>query len=294
MNTKTKIFSLFAVILMSGTSGAFAAAKCSIANLTRCLDSACAINVSSNPAARCQYCGTASAGEPPQGGMRSVSAGASAKYNIPDKELKKAPADPGERYAWATKLCIAKVAGCTPDDVTDNYDKLIEQSCTAAGISSQMAELQKKATKKTSKSDCTTDIESCLVADNRCGAGYSGCKTPADFDKFFAECSVSATGCDEYISEIRTELASARTTSIENADELLASIVAGYQKKRETALANARADCDDGAGKERCIENVCNNTMRNKCDPTADTGAAERGVATVLCKFHDLACDVLK
>ena len=105
-----------------------AATKCSTANLTRCLDSVCAINVSSNPAARCQYCGTSNAGTPPKSKMRSVSAGASAKYNISEKELKKAPEDPGQRYAWATTQCIKKVAGCSADDVSEAYDKLIEQS----------------------------------------------------------------------------------------------------------------------------------------------------------------------
>ncbi len=294
MNTKFKIFSLFAVMLMAGISGAHAATKCSIANLTRCLDSACAINVSSNPAARCQYCGTSSAGEPTKGGMRSVSAGASAKYNISDKELKKAPTDPGERYAWATKQCLSKVAGCTPDDVTDNYDKLIEQSCKAAGISSQMSELATKANKKSTKPKCKTDIESCMLADVRCGANFVNCETPADFDKFFSECSVDATGCDEFTSEIRTDLASARDSAIENADELLASIVAGYQKKRDDKLTNARAQCDNGSGKEQCIENICNNTMRNKCDAATNTGNAERAIATTICKFHDIACDVLE
>ena len=60
---------------------------CSVANLTRCLDSACAINIGANPAARCQYCGDSSAGTPTQStAMKSISAGASAKYNISDKE----------------------------------------------------------------------------------------------------------------------------------------------------------------------------------------------------------------
>ena len=81
-------------------------AGCSTANLIRCLDSACAINIGANPAARCQYCGSSSAGEPEKSmAMKSVSAGSAAKYTISDKELKKAPDDPGERYVWATKKC---------------------------------------------------------------------------------------------------------------------------------------------------------------------------------------------
>ena len=64
---------------------------CSTANLTRCLDSVCAINIGANAAARCQYCGSASAGEPSTAGvMKNITAGNAAKYTISDKELKKA------------------------------------------------------------------------------------------------------------------------------------------------------------------------------------------------------------
>ena len=77
-------FSLF-MILPTFVYGA-----CSIGNLTKCLDSVCAINMGANPAARCQYCGSASAGEPTKStAMKSVSAGSSTKYSISDKELKK-------------------------------------------------------------------------------------------------------------------------------------------------------------------------------------------------------------
>ena len=78
---------------------------CSVANLTRCLDSVCAINIGANPAARCQYCGTNSAGEPAKSGtMKSISAGTSSKYIISDKELKNAPTvlEPN-RDMWANK-----------------------------------------------------------------------------------------------------------------------------------------------------------------------------------------------
>ena len=84
---KNVLLSLF-VALFLVPSDVWAAVSCSRANLTRCLDSVCAINISSNPAARCQYCGTPSAGAPSATGMRGVSVGASAKYNISDKELK--------------------------------------------------------------------------------------------------------------------------------------------------------------------------------------------------------------
>ena len=100
---------IFSVAIALGAAHANTAhAACSVADLTRCLDSVCAINVSSNPAARCQYCGTTDAGTPTNT-MRSVSVGTSAKYNLSAKELQKAPDAPSARYAWAIRQCIARV-----------------------------------------------------------------------------------------------------------------------------------------------------------------------------------------
>lgn len=287
MKTYTLFFA-FAAALAPAVS---VAATCSVANLTRCLDSVCAINISSNPAARCQYCGTASAGTAPANtGMQSLSIGQSAKYTLTEKELKSAPTDPGQRYTWATTQCIKKIDGCTPDDVSDAYDELIEQSCKAAGITAQMASLRASANKTVSKSSCNTDIRACLVADNKCGADYRECETNADFDKFFSACSVEATGCDEYISDIRSDLIAARDTAIKNADTLLANIVASYQNAREQKLNQAKASCKDNAGREACIKTVCERSMANKC---AAGYESEKSMATQLCKFYDLACDVL-
>lgn len=284
---------LFLAVLCMATPGlSYGATTCSKANLTRCLDSACAINISSNPAARCQYCGTASAGAPTAGNaMRSVSVGTSAKYSFTDKELKKAPDDPGERYAWATAECLKRVTGCTPDDVTDTYDTLIEQSCKAAGVSAQMATLRAAASKKKTNTSCKTDIQACVVDAKRCGPDYSACAENADFDKFFASCSVEATGCDDYVSTIRTDLIAARDSAINNADTIIETIVASYQKARTQKEASIRANCTNNAGRESCIASVCERSMAHKCGAGFD---AERSMATQLCKFHDLACATLK
>lgn len=290
MNKKT----ILLTVMLSAAPFASNAAvtTCSKANLTRCLDSACAINISSNPAARCQYCGTASAGAPTAGdAMRSVSVGASAKFSFTDKELKKAPSDPGARYAWATAECIKKVSGCTPDDVTDNYDSLIEQSCKAAGITAQMANLRASAAKTKSKTSCKTDVQACVIDAKRCGPDYSACADNADFDKFFAGCSVEATGCDDHLTEIRTELVAARDNAIKNADTIIESIVASYQSERTKKLNSIKANCTDNAGRESCINAVCERSMANKCGAGY---ASERSMATQLCKFFDLACDTLK
>lgn len=266
-------------------------AACSRANLTRCLDSACAINISTNPAARCQYCGTADAGTPADDGMRSVSVGTSTKYNISSKELKNAPTDPGKRYTWATSKCIELVAGCTPDDVSDVYDSLIEQSCTAAGVSAQMENLYAKTSKTKTKSACSGEISACLTSGTRCSSDFSTCNTDADFDKFFSACATNATGCDEYLSGIRTELLSSRNAAAKNADAVLQSIVKSYADAREKRIATAKATCTNNSGRESCITKMCNERMPNKC---AAGFSDEKSMATQLCKFYDTACATLK
>lgn len=269
-----------------------AAASCSRSNLTRCLDSACAINVSANPAARCQYCGTSSAGEPPSTkSMRSVSVGQSSKNTLSDKELKSAPTDPGERYAWATTQCIAKLGACTPDDVSEAYDSLIEQSCKAAGISAQMATLHENSKKTKTQATCSTDIGSCLVAANKCGPNYGACTEDADFDKYFAECGIDVGGCDQYLATIRETLSNARTDMLANAAQAPKKIAENYQQARTKKLNAAQSSCKDNASRDACIAAVCQQKMKNKC---ATGFASEKSMATLLCKFHDIACATVK
>lgn len=279
------IFSLF-------FAPTFAFGACSVSNLTRCLDSACAININSNPAARCQYCGSASAGTPTKStAMKSISAGASAKYNISDKDLKKAPTDPGERYVWATKICLGKVAGCTTDDVSDNYDKLIEQSCTAAGISASMSNLIEKSNKQKSQSECSNEISACIVNNKHCSADYTKCKNDADFDRYYSDCSVAAKGCDSFSKDIRAKLIAARDTSIKMGDEILEKIVTAYRTERESKLKGTQQSCKDDSSKKKCITLVCGSNMPHKCD---DKHKYEETLAGQLCEFHKIACSRLK
>lgn len=288
---KNTLFFIFSLITCPG---AVMAATCSQMNLTRCLDSVCAINVSSNPAARCQYCGTSSAGTPKttSGGMRSLSLGQSSKYTLTEDELEDAPTDPGQRYAWATAQCIKKVEGCTVDDVSDTYDELIEQSCRAAGITAQMSATIADANKQTATaSSCLTSIRSCLVDEKKCGPDYSACEDETSFNNFFSACSVEATGCSEYIAEIRTNLSNARDTAIKNADVLIQSIVTNYQTAREQKILSAQESCKNNSARETCIETICERSMPNKCGVGYDS---ERATATLLCKFYDLACDVIE
>ena len=286
MKTYTLLLAIVGIAAFSATADA----ACSKQNLTRCLDSACAIAANGNPAARCQYCGTSGAGTPPTDGMRAVSVGTT-KYNIPDKEVKRAPTDPGARYAWATARCITIVDGCTADDVSDTYDSLIEQSCRAAGISADMAKLQETVNKTKTSATCQSEVKNCIIGATKCGPDWSACRETAEFDRYLAECGVNATGCDEFMSSIRTELDDTRTQYINNANEVIDTLVASYAAARERRMASARATCTDNHGRDTCIEMVCERSMPNKCAPDF---ANERSMATQLCKFYDTACALLK
>ena len=263
---------------------------CSVSNLTRCLDSVCAINISANPSARCQYCGTSSAGSPNKSTtMKNISVGISSKYNISNEELQTAPTEPGERYVWGTRLCLEKVSGCTTDDVTKNYDKLIEQSCKAAGISAEMVNLSKKANATKTQTTCATEIESCVVDEKHCSASYKNCKSDQDFDKYFSQCSVASNGCESYLTNIRKTLISFRANSYANAEKLLKNIVNAYQSDRNQRLTTTENGCKNNKATKDCIERVCSNNMRKKCNNTNEQSAAES-----LCKFYDTACERLK
>jgi len=227
--------------------------------------------------------------------MKTISAGS--KYTLSEKELKKAPTEPGERYIWARQKCYEKVDGCSSvsedeqEDIEEAYDKLIQQSCTAAGISADMALLSEKANKKKTKSSCSSDIKICLVDEKRCSANYSKCEDQANFDKYFADCGVLSTGCEAYLTDIRSDLIASRNTAVENADKVLAGIVASYQQQRTQKLNTTNESCKTGSAKRACVETVCKNNMRHQCDVGYDY---EEGLANQLCKFYDTACERLK
>lgn len=266
-----------------------ATSKCSKTNMQRCLDSACAINVGMNPAARCQYCGTSSAGEAPsQKGLNKITAGQSTKYTITDKELKVAPSDPGKRYIWATTECIKKLPDCTTDDVSAIYDKLIEQSCKAAGVSMQISATMSNINKKQTKSSCTTAFTTCM--NKKCGTSFENCEEDATFTRSVAECATDATGCDEYIAELRTQFTKDRKNAYAKKESTLQSIVKNYQDTRKTKISSTKSNCQNGKTFNSCVNTVCNNNMPNKCDQNK----TERSMAERLCQFYKTACTVLK
>lgn len=285
MNTRIFIFAIGFVALNAGNA---LAATCSRANLTRCLDSACALNISANPAARCQYCGTSDAGSPKTANLRGVFTG-STKYNISDKDLKSAPTDPGERYVWATRKCMEKLPDCTTDDVSETYDSLIEQSCKAAGINAKMDVLQAKLTKTQSSVSCENNISACVTGDQNCASDFARCLTDSDFARIFAECSVAATGCDQYTSGIKEKLMARRTNSFESKDASIDAIVATYQANRQNKLNTIRSGCADGSMYDSCFKSACENNTKTNCGT-----AQEKTIATALCKFFEIACGTIK
>lgn len=283
----TKKFTILA-LLAAFAPGMALSATCSKINLTRCLDSACAINLSSNPAARCQYCGTADAGEPATSGMRSVTAGAASKNTISAKELKKAPTDPGERYIWATNLCLDKIKNCTAEDVAEHYDPLIEQSCTAAGIASNMSSLQQKAaTNNKTKTSCTNEITTCIIGDSKCGADYSKCQTNELFNQFFAACSAQSTGCTGFTDDARASIAENRENVLSAKASNLTSIVASHIRKRMDKINSINNGCKNDADYNKCVETVCQNNTNDNC-------ASDKTIANALCEFHKTACNKVK
>ncbi|MCR4917666.1 MAG: hypothetical protein K5912_01850 [Alphaproteobacteria bacterium] len=272
----------------SGVAANAAPAKCSKINLTHCLDSVCNINGAINPAARCQYCGTANAGEPlKKSGLTNITTGQSAKYTLNDKELKLAPNDPGQRYIWATQECIKKISECTTDDVSNAYDKLIEQSCKAAGVSAKITVANANLNKKVSKTQCDNTITVCITKE--CGSYFENCSDQADFDRSFSKCSTEATGCGDYLADFKKKHDTARLNSTETREKSLLALVEKYKTTRENKIAAAREACKKKTANTSCVERICAENMKNKCEKKNEKVMAEQ-----FCKYIDRACEFLK
>lgn len=266
-----------------------AISKCQKTSMQRCLDSACAINIGMNPSARCQYCGTSAAGNPPsQKGLSTITAGQSTKYVLTDRELRVAPSDPGKRYIWATTECIKKLPDCTTDDVSDIYDKLIEQSCKAAGVTMQTASAMQAINKKPTKSSCNDAFTTCM--NKKCGTTFENCEEDTTFTRSIAECATESTGCDDYIAEFRATITTDRKTAAARRESVLQTLVKTYQNNREYNISATKSGCKNNAEFNSCINTVCNKNMPNKCDDNK----TERSMAERLCQFYKTACTVLK
>jgi len=295
---KKRILSGVIAGLLLSTGGAFAA-KCKISDLTKCLDSVCYDGI--DQGSRCWQCGTSAAKKPAaieyalgdSPVMQSLSVGVSSKTSISAKELKSAPDDPGERYKWATKQCLAKLTDCTTDEADDNYDPLIQQACKAVmGEQEYAAALKKVQTKKTEE-QCLAEIQNCVLRDDKCGSDLLNCSADSAFDQNVAYCAADANGCSDFISKIRANLQTSK-------DDMLAkrkTRISDFQKRKaDERLAKmnaANAMCGNG-GKNGCIIEICGNMPNGLGDEGFCADQEEERVAGILCKFVDTACDRMK
>lgn len=288
---KSIAFLIFTVCFATADFFAANAATCPVADITRCLDSACSINIALNPATRCQLCGTSGAGNAENTGLKNISFGTSSRNVLSGTELKSAPNDPGARYAWASGECIKKVSGCTAEDVSNIYDKLIEQSCRSAGITAEMNSLTSALNKTKNIDTCNSETLLCLTDTKRCGVDFSGCENDSDFNNFFSACASEVNGCDNLLTDTRNNMISQRDAAVNGKDTLISNIVKSYQTKRENGLKSAMDSCANNKAREDCIKTTCQNNMKNKCVAGFES---EKSMATLLCKFYDTACERLR
>ena len=269
------------------------AAMCRISDLQKCLDSVCAQNA--DPSERCYACGTSAAVRPTSSApvMQSLALGTSSKNTLSASELKNAPVDPGERYQWATSECLKKLKDCTAENVTNNYDKLIEQSCKVAlGDAEYAASMKKSSVKKTSN-QCNSEISRCLLGSARCDSNMLKCQVDAEFDRNFSACMAEVSGCDEFLQDLRSTMLNSRNRMISEKDSRITDLIKLKQLEREEKMASARRLCTSG-GKADCILEICGNMPIGLDEDGKCSNQNERQWATSLCKFVDIACDRLK
>ena len=275
-----------------------AAAKCKVSDLQACLDSACDGDMDAG--ARCYLCGTSAAkrpeavkyalGDTPE--MQALSVGKSSKNTLSDKDLKSAPKDPGERYQWATRECLKKLKDCDAEDVSGNYDKLIDQACKVAlGESEYGAAMKKAAVKKTSE-QCDSDLSLCLLSADKCDGNMLKCETDDDFNRNFSACMVDATGCGDFTTTLRDKMKKSRDDMVAKKDGNIDNLVELKQMERRGKLESANNMCK--TGKDACIAEMCA-VFPNGLDAKGLCADAEEKIlATNACKYVDLACDKLK
>jgi hypothetical protein len=277
-----------------------AAAKCKISDLQKCLDSACAENIDMEPGARCYLCGSSMAKRPEKTeynlggdtpGMQSLDLGKSSKNTISDKDLKKAPAEPGARYAWATRECVKKLKDCAPEDATDSYDKLIDQSCKIALGETEYEASRKKAAVKKTEAQCNAELTGCLLAESKCDSNMMKCEEDGDFNDNFSACMVDAAGCGDFASALRDKVRKWRDEMVEKKDARIDELAARRRAERAARMDAAKQACE--FGKQQCAMEMCGN-MPNGLSGGACPDKLEFQWASSLCQFMDVACGKIK
>jgi hypothetical protein len=281
--------------------GAFAASaqKCRVSDLQACLDSACDDGL--DTASRCYLCGTSAAKKPEEKKyalgdtpkLQSLAVGRSSRNTLSDNELKSAPKEPGERYQWATRECVKKIDGCAAEDATENYDKLIDQSCKVAlGDVEYTASIKNSAVKKTSD-QCSAELSSCLLSPAKCDGNMLKCADDAEFNRNFSSCMADASGCGDFITEMRGKMISARDNMVKTRESRLTDLANLRKMERQEKLESANRLCS-GVGKDACVAEMCGNMPNGLDENGLCADQNERQWAANLCKFVDTACNKLK
>jgi hypothetical protein len=295
-----KIIGICSVIVLFRPFGVMAA-TCKVSDLQKCLDSVCALNIDLDAGDRCYSCGTSAAKRPEvkkyalgdNPVMQSLSVGKSSKNTLSDKELKNAPTDPGEKYQWATDQCINKIPNCTAEDVTNIYDKFIQQSCKVAmGDAAYAAALKTASIKKTSET-CNSEFNICLLNDSKCGSDMLKCEEDSEFNRNFSACITEVSGCDDFASNMRDQMIASRNSMVEKKESRLSDLVKLHQMERENKFNSAKRLCDAG-GMDGCILEMCGNMPNGLDEDGQCSDPDERMQSQSLCKFVSIACDKLK
>lgn len=275
---------------------AIAFGDCSDTNLKRCLDSACAIGLTTNPNARCQYCGFASSFDNAASTKTSTNLGSASKYTISNKDLKKAPTDPGERYVWARQKCFEMLDECTANDADRVYYPLILEACQNRNKKAEQKVLMSKSNNTKSDDGCYVAVNECITDDKHCLSDYRNCESDTDFTKYFSDCSikpnVKQVCTPEYLSKQRSVLIGVRDQTFKTAADNIKRVVKQHQDARKNPKRSddPRVICKDDTGKQTCINSMCGN-LPNQC---AEGFEYEIQMAEQLCKYYDTACSKLK
>ncbi|MDR2685487.1 MAG: hypothetical protein LBB23_01785 [Rickettsiales bacterium] len=302
-----------AAIIISAPAFGAPKAVCRIPDLTNCIDSACAKDLSTDPGSRCTLCGSErasniakskkdtyiGAGFAPTFQSLSIGAG-NPKLLISDREMKNAPDAPDERYAWSIGMCIGKVPNCTNDDARDEYDKLIKESCRAFMTAEEYDAATSKVAAEKSKDECKTLIGSCMTNEARCGAGWVNCKAnmpDSAFDQFYSSCLLDS-GCADKGGAILAELKTMAKSVDDIIDKRLADAKQNAADARKARWETWAQSCSNShEARSKCVENYCwmfdealgvnGTTSAKTMGTTSCKFQASRAMAETLCGYVD-------
>jgi hypothetical protein len=328
LNAFRAFLPIFALVAGFATGGF--AASCKKSDLVKCIDSACAANIATDPGSRCTSCGTAAAakiaaskvdnyvGADDAPKFKALSLGSSSKILFSEKQLENMSTDPVERYAQAIAGCLEKVKNCDEETAHDEYDDLIEKSCKAVLSEQEYANAMTKAITANDKDldTCQTEIGACLIDESRCGAGFLKCQGTTDglLDQFVATCMIQVGGCESNSEDITKWARTTVDNIMDKADEKLASAKADADKRRQTEFDTRMKSCKDGSLKRQCMAQYCDafdvmwgrdisgnpmhgfvsvlGTSGDACDKTEFP--AIRQMAATICDYIDEACNAIE